>query len=338
MERLNDTLIIKYIEGNCSESEIKEILRWLDEAGDEGHELFELKRLSVMQKYASYISPEHIEQSYRELQQINHFNNRRRIGARRRFVRQTMRYAALFVLLLAVSWFAFHYVTEQIHPDMIVVEVSNDKPFEEIRLNDSSHVWLARNSRIEYPGKFSKSQRKVFLKGQAYFDVAKNEKVPFLVETADLTVKVRGTSFEVNTAEKGGVTDVILESGSVDVLNKDRDVICAMTPGHHLEYSSKTGTYDLHRIDTKTLTGWRGGVLEFDGLNFTEIAKILERYYHVRIVLDESIDDEQRFVGSLSYEKTIKEMLKTMEYVTSVEYHVNIDTVVYIQPKEKERR
>jgi ferric-dicitrate binding protein FerR (iron transport regulator) len=339
MERLDEALIIKYIEGKCSEPEVKRIFRWLNEAEDNRQELFELKRLAALKQHATYTSPEHIERSLREMEKLHYFNDRMRKERRRKLIRHTMQYAAVFILLFAVSWVASCYVTGWTHPaEMIVVEVADDKPFHKIRLNDSTQVWLAKNSRIEYPERFSKSQRRVFLKGQAYFDVAKDEKNPFFVETADLTVKVKGTSFEVNTVEREGLTDVILESGSVDILNKNEDVICALTPGQHLEYRSATGTYALHRIDTKAHTSWRGGVLEFDGLSFAEIAKILERYYYVRIVLDKSIDNEQRFVGSLSYEKTIKEMLKTMEYVTSVEYHVNIDTVVHIRPKKKERQ
>jgi Fe2+-dicitrate sensor, membrane component len=330
MNILDEQLIDKFLNGNCSELEVEEILRWINESDENKNELLKLKIIKAKGIYNNHSRHDHIDRSLKELQRMNDYKERIRQEVTRKVKLRFVRYAASILLVIGISLGAFLGVHDYLNPEMIVVAVEANAPARKVILDDKTQVLVSGNSRIEYPNKFSRGERKVSVTGKVFFNVAKDAKRPFLVETDDYIVKVLGTSFEINSFKNKTLSDVILESGSVEVLRKDSQPICRLEPGQQFEYDKTKGLFTVNQIDTKAYTGWTSGTLEFDGLSFVEIVKILERHYNVRVVLDERVNKEQKFVGSLSFEKNIQEMMKTIEHVTSVKYHVEIDTIVYI--------
>ncbi len=333
MDNLDDKLIGKYFSGACTEAETEQILRFLNASEENRREWLKLRMVSAESNFARISDPEHVDRSYRELRKEKATRERLEKEIVRKITLRVVRFAASILLLVGVSYASYKVVSDRVYPEMLTVATGTNEPVREILLGDSTRVWLSAESKIEYPKRFSEKDRNVSVEGKLYFEVAKDSRRPFFVKTADYTVKVLGTAFEITSFKDARLSDVILAEGSVEVLKNDLSTLCLLQPGQQFELNRQTGRFRLNEVDAEVYTGWRGGKLEFDGMTFAEIAKVLERHYNVRIVLADGIAKEQRLVGSLSFEKDIHEMMKTIEQVVPIKYNVAVDTVVFIQSK-----
>jgi len=330
--RMND-FVEKYFAGECTEAEMEQILHWLNASEENRKEWLKMRMIPVSNNFIRFSDPEHIKRSFHELQKEQITRKRLAQEITRKITIRFVRYAASILLLIGLSAVVYQYATDWRYPEMVVVAVGGNEQTRQIILEDSSSVWLSAGSRIEYPERFGKKERNVSVEGKVYFEVARDMERPFSVLTETFTVKVSGTSFEVNAIRYSQTSDVTLVEGQVEILDQNKEMLCALQPGQHFEINKLNNRFSLHEVDAGMYVSWHGGQLEFDGLTFSEIAKALERQYDVRIILDDSISNEKKLVGSLSFQKDILEMMKTLELVIPIKYHVQTNTVVYIQPK-----
>jgi len=333
MNSLDEKTVGKYLSGECSEAEIEQILQWLLASEDNRKEWLKLRVVSARSNYAHFSDPQHIARSLQELQKEKFARAQFEKKITRKIALRFIRYAACILLLIGLSYASYLYVTHRLHPEMLVVTTSGNEPTKQIMLEDSSRVWLSAGSRIEYPQKFEKKERVVFVDGKVFFDVTKDVTRPFIVNTESYTVKVLGTSFEVNTPKYSPISDVTLVKGAVEILDNQKNYLCTLQPGQQFEIDKISNRFVLHQVNAEMYTSWYSGNLEFDGLTFAEIAKALERHYGVTIILAEDIAKEKKLVGSLSFKKDIFQMMKAIELVVPIKYHVKTSTIVYIQSK-----
>ena len=334
MYHLDEILVEKYLSGECSEAEIEQIRQWLKISEDNRKEWLKLRMVSAKMNYVHFSDPEHIDSSYKELKKTRYEREQFEREITRKIVIRFMRYAASILVLLGVSYVLFQHLTYSEPPKMVVVAVSGNEAVQKIVLDDSTRVWLSPSSQIEYPEKFGKNERMVSVEGKVYFEVAKDVNRLFYVKTDAYTVKVSGTSFEVNAYKFSQTSDVILVEGNVEILDPVQASLCALQPGQQFEIDKLNKRFTLRQVEAELYASWHDGRLEFDGLTFAEIAKILERHYNVQIILGEGIVSNKQLVGSLSFEKDIHQMMRALGLVLSIEYHVQTDTVVYIKAKK----
>jgi len=319
--------------GECSEAEMKQIFNWFNASEDNRKEWLKLRMVPVKDNYLRSADPEQVARSFRELKK-EHFDLmllEKKIS--RRITLQFLRYAASILLLLGLSYLTYRYVPYREAPVMLTVAVTGNEPAKKIRLADHTDVWISAGSRIEYPEKFGKKERTVSVEGKVFFAVAPDANRPFLVRTADYTVKVLGTSFEVNAYRFKQLTDVTLVDGQVEILDGHSVSLCTLQPGQQFEMDRLTHRFAKNEVDAEILTAWHGGELEFDGLTFAEIAGALERQYNVQIVLENGIATDKKLVGSLSFQKDIYEMMRAIASVIPIKYDIKINTIVHIYPK-----
>ena len=150
-------------------------------------------------------------------------------------------------------------------------------------LNDGTEVWLNANSRLIYPVRFAGNKRKVRLEGEAYFKVARNERMPFVIETETLTTEVLGTEFNVKSY-KESQTHVTLVNGSVRVGMPSLGKTVILEPGEEITYAEKG--YQVKKVDTAYYTQWREGYFYFDDFYLSDILKDLGRWYNVTIAME----------------------------------------------------
>ena len=332
MYHLDEILVERYIAGECSEAEMQQILDWLNVSENNRKEWLKLRMVSVKSNFIHFSEPEHIALSYRELKKERFDRELIEMRITRKITMRFLRYAASILLLIGLSFVSYRYVTHREQPEMTVVAVIGNEPVRKITLNDSTRVWISAGSQIEYPEKFGKNERTVSIEGKVYFEVATDAERPFFVKTEAYTVKALGTSFEVNAFRFRQISDVTLVEGKVEIFDAKWTSLCTLNPGQQFEIDKLTNRFDLHRVDAEMFAAWHGGKLEFDGLTFAEIAKTLERHYNVRIILEEGIAKNQKLVGSLSFQKDIHEMMRTIALVIPIKYDVQTNTVVRIQP------
>ncbi len=163
--------------------------------------------------------------------------------------------------------------------------VPNGKKFR-LQLSDGTFVHLNAGSSLRYPVNFSSNQaRKVFLTGNAYFDVAKNTSNPFIVNVDELDVKVLGTEFNISAYSEDENIDVVLVEGAVNMARKDQTQgVVELAPGQKGAFDLDSKDVSVEDVDTSLYTSWRQGSLIFRELTFNTILKKLERHYNVEII------------------------------------------------------
>ncbi len=158
----------------------------------------------------------------------------------------------------------------------------------QLQLSDGTVVNLNAGTTLRYPVRFIAGQeRLVFLDGEAYFDVAKDKKHPFIVNAGNLNVRALGTHFNVSSYAEDELTDVVLEEGSVALYTKNQkfDALTntLLKPGYKGSFAKKDNSIDVKFVNTDVYTSWIFGELYFRNMSFKYIAKKLERHYNVTI-------------------------------------------------------
>lgn len=193
----------------------------------------------------------------------------------------------------------------------------------QVRLPDGSKVWLNSASALSYPTAFTGTERKVILKGEAYFEIAPNKNVPFRVESDDQIVEVLGTHFNINSYDDEDFTKTTLIEGSVKVILNSKTTSGAkfLKPGEQsLTNSSKSGIR-IENADTEKAIAWKNGYFKFKNTPIKEIMREVERWYDVELVYEGKIPTDE-FTGFISNDVKISAVLKILEQSGGVKFSV----------------
>lgn len=187
-----------------------------------------------------------------------------------------------------------------------------------ITLSDGSKVWLNAGSRLIYPSKFVDKAREVFLVGEAFFEIEKNEEHPFIIKTIDIEVEVLGTRFNVSAYPEDYSVQTVLEVGSVEIscVNAtffDRGV--NLVAGQMASFNKKTKETEVFDVKIEHYTLWTEGLLSFSNIDFSRIVKKLERYYNIRFNYNNPINGTIKISGKLDVTKGKEEVF---EYLTKL--------------------
>jgi transmembrane sensor len=188
-----------------------------------------------------------------------------------------------------------------------------------ITLPDGSEVWLNAGSSIRFPTAFPGSERRVELRGEAYFEVAKNAGKPFLVAAYNSEIKVLGTHFNIMAYDDEKEMNTTLLEGSVEVtrgLESQR-----ITPGHSAIINKGTGKLTVEDADLEQAIAWKNDYFIFDNENIESIMRKVSRWYNVDITYKGNMRDKD-FAGTISRKKNISELLRMLELTGAVHFNV----------------
>ena len=204
--------------------------------------------------------------------------------------------------------------------------------FYHLVLSDGTKVWLNADSKIRYPVSFGQDRREVSLRGEGYFEVAKDSTRPFIVSTDKMDVKVLGTTFDVNTYEDEGKSFVVLVEGLVEV-SAGKGESRIITPGYMAEVDMHDVQAKIHvsKCDTEHYIAWKSGNFSFRNASLTEILKRVSRYYDVTVIR-EQVFEEEYYTGDVSSDVSLESLLAVIESSTSVSFKVE-RKIVYVQKK-----
>lgn len=187
-------------------------------------------------------------------------------------------------------------------------------------LPDQSKVWLNGDSRLKYNTNFS-NRRKVMLTGEALFEVTRNSRKLFTVNTNDLMLEVYGTTFNVKTYPGDETSEVALVEGSVGLFHENR-LLKKMVPGEIITYHAASREFESRRGNMSQITSWKGDELVIENETFSEMVKYLERWYGVEISLDQSLNPNQRLSFKVKTE-SLTELLSIISRITPIEYQID---------------
>jgi len=198
--------------------------------------------------------------------------------------------AVLFIpLLIASAWLLYNRGQNQDHSTTFVTQEITCPPGmrSQVILPDGSKVWLNSESTIKFQIPFSEDIRKVDLIGEAFFDVTKNPKQPFIVKSANVGVKVCGTRFNYKAYQEDKNIEVILEEGSVGLTVSDEGMYNKkrLTPGDHAVIAKKNNAVDIKNENIDKYIAWHTGKLVFENTPMSEVALMLERWYGIEVIV-----------------------------------------------------
>ncbi|MDE5422133.1 FecR family protein [Ancylomarina sp. DW003] len=210
------------------------------------------------------------------------------------------------------------------------IKVARGQEFN-LRLSDGTQVWLNAESELKYPVHFSADNRKVFLKGEAYFEVATNKDKAFIVNSFDQDVRVYGTKFNINAYDKNLIKTVLLE-GCVGVkikrLNKEEKMI----PGDLLLANMHEGSMDSRQVDVYPYIAWKDGNFLFRNENLEEIMLRLERWYNVKVFFEDNKARTIPFIGNMKRYTEIDKLLYFIEKSSEAKFMIK-DNVIIVRSK-----
>lgn len=146
-------------------------------------------------------------------------------------------------------------------------------------LSDGTKVWLNSESELKYASEFVGEERRVYLTGEAYFEVAHNPNKPFFVEAKNLQIQVLGTSFGVRVYKDEDYALTTLEEGQVNIHTATSSV--TLKPGEQAKLHDNEIT--VNKVNTCSYTAWRNGKYIFINEPLGNIMKTLARWYDINI-------------------------------------------------------
>ena len=188
-----------------------------------------------------------------------------------------------------------------------------------ITLSDGTVVYMNSESELRYPVKFVGNERKVFLSGEAYFEVTSDKDHPFLVELKKSVVKVLGTSFDIRAYEDEDVVMTTLVRGKVAFLSGDKKVI--LNPGEQ-GILDQTGEMEKRGVDTYLYTAWKEGVFAFQQERLEEIMKIVSRWYNVNVFWENESQKEVTFTGKMRRYDDFSKIVTMLEMTGNTEFEI----------------
>ncbi len=263
-----------------------------------------------------------IENSYRKLQ--------KKINLQTTVFRfQTgifLKYAAILVLLSGILPLLYYLKKQNRLPVEQELKytsvVARYKEMSQIILPDSSVVWLNSGTTLTYNNDYAVGNRDLSVKGEAYFDVRKNRKIPLTVTCDELKVKVLGTKFNISAYPEDHQITVALESGAVELLHtKNKSFSYKLNPGEMARYSIASKDMTVEKANVADFTVWKDGLLVFKDTPMAEVIKRLERKFNVEMIVGNSSVYEPAFNATFK-DENLAEVLDYIRFSCHIQYKI----------------
>lgn len=331
MSKLNEDIIIRYLENRCSEEDFVLINEWMKESDENANELFRMEEIYHLGKFPADTG-ELVAKAERRLGKRLDQEKQQRQKAFR--LRNTWRYAAALVAVVAMAA-GFTYYLSQGEKEELVVASATHGQVREMLLPDGTKVWLNQSSQLKYPRVFGGKERQVYLEGEAYFEVARNHERPFTVASSAMDVRVLGTSFNIKCRPGTGFAETTLIEGEVEVKEKMDKGKITLLPGQKAVLNRVTGRMQVKQVDAKMEIVWHNDLIPFEKSSIFRIAAVLERFYGVKIILSPDVDSTATYSGVLKKKDSIESVLNSLRNSIPFNYKKVDDNNIFISSATK---
>ena len=305
---MNISDLLDYISGRDNSRE-KEIESWLRESSENREQYFRLKELWAQKTAEELSSPAVLEKA------VSGIRSRIRLDGSRKRYRRSTAFAWSFAACLMLILVAGTVVTNWKSTPHITL-ANNSEAVSLYSLPDGSRAFLKNGASLSYNNSFNTEDRCVSLTGEAYFEVKRDEQVPFVVTTPQARVKVLGTSFNVRSGER---TEVVLEKGKVALCEAQDRRIAELLPGN-MAVVTGDGGISLSSVEPSVYTKWRYNYRVFDSCSFDDFVDMAEERFDVRFIYDPSKFQDTYFRLAISDSDTLDDILSMMEYIANLKY------------------
>ncbi|MBI0397810.1 MAG: DUF4974 domain-containing protein [Cytophagales bacterium] len=324
-----DGLLAKIVARTASPSEIEEVERWALESKENFETLNAIKKL--WQEQPSTPKVRFDEGKIDDIWEKGIVKNSEKAFSYRIF----LKYAAviLFVFGFYSTYYYFIAANQEKKEEKVIEYTVLTNPAgkkTKHTLPDGTVVFLNCASNIKFIKAFNSEERKVYLKGEAYFEVANNVNKPFIVESNGIATKALGTIFNISAYPGYETMKVSLFEGKVEVKNPSSEKQpILLLPGKELQVNIQDDSYATGTFEPEMVAGWKEGKLVFENENFTEVKVKLERWFGVEILVEGNKPNDWK-VSTVYEKESLKNILLDLQYAKRFAYEIN-DNQVTIQ-------
>ena len=198
-----------------------------------------------------------------------------------------------------------------------------------LTLSDGSHVWLNAGSKLKYPEVFADDHREVYLEGEAYFEVTRNEQASFSVHTRDMNLQVLGTSFNIKAYPDETETVTTLLSGSIEQHYPSSRQTLRLLPSQQSHFDCHTGNLQILEADPEEVLAWKNGKFIARDKTLEEIFRELTRWYDFEVVFTRPALRQLRFHLHTNRYASIREILDNLQSTNGIHFSY-IGNKIYI--------
>ncbi len=314
-------LLEKFFSGSILDSELKSLFVWLN--SEQGNQEYE-KLADAIWTSGQFDAVEKVD-SAKLYSKISARLQEKQLSGRKPLMISLRKAVAIFILGLVLPLTYFTLLNPQDSNQQVVYlkeSLSNEK-VRKMSLPDGTAVWLLSGSEITYPSDFTKSKyRKVKVKGEAFFDVAKDSLRPFILDLGEIGLKVVGTSFNVMNFEDEDHVSVVLKSGQVELFKGDfrqNKQLVRIKPGELADYQKKESKFHIQKVEVVKYTSWIDGTLVFRNDPLAEVLKKLGRWYNVEIEINDPSVVDFPFTATIKNEN-LDQIIDLLEFSTPFKY------------------
>lgn len=198
-----------------------------------------------------------------------------------------------------------------------------------VDLPDGSQVILNRNARLDYRKK-SNNIRFAVLEGEAFFNVARDEHAPFVVQTNDIRTRVLGTSFNVRSTDS--IIDVSVATGLVQVTSKEQSM--KLRPNQKMTYQMYSRKMQKDSLDQVLFTAWYKSSIKLEGVRMIDLARVLESRYGLRIYFKDEMAKEQTMTISIRQDESLGDVVNNIQFISQLSLTKTKTNEITIQSKK----
>jgi hypothetical protein len=192
-----------------------------------------------------------------------------------------------------------------------------------LTLCDGTKIWVNSGTKLIYPTVFDGNKREIYLVGEVYLDVTKDESRPFVIKTNHMDVNVLGTKLNVSAYNDANAQSVVLVSGAVNIKSKELEGSYKIYPSQMFSYDIASGKADIQKVDVDNYVSWIYGYLMLESESLDLLLQKLERYFNVSFIYDAKSFNNIRVSGKLDLKGTPESALRYIGITAPISCKIN---------------
>ncbi len=280
---IDEDLLVKYLVNETNDEETLIVENWI-QASDENKKQFEQSFL-IWEQSLQLATPArvNVDDAWMHMQErIEKGGNGTSKVPVQLFSKSWLRIAAAIILVVCVGWLSYVLVSKNSGKHIVAVTVASVNKVVTDTLPDGSVITVNKNSTLSYPSKFKGDTREVALNGEAFFKITPNKEKPFIIHVNDVMVRVVGTSFNIKS--ENGKTEIIVETGIVQVIKNNHTV--RLLPKEKAVTLWKDSTLEKDTVEDQLYRYYRSKEFFCNNTPLHSLVETLNEAYNVNIIIE----------------------------------------------------
>jgi transmembrane sensor len=328
-EHIDEILLLKVLDNRADEKELGLFKEWYDNSVDNEEIFSQLKKTyqltsidqnSLKKNWESVVSKVNTGKAVPDYIELP---GQRSVSLYFR-LNTLIRVAAVLIILLGLSFLLKIIVFDT---EQLTIYGNDLNPKNPYHLADGSLVYLNKNSNISFSKRFGKENRKIALEGEAFFEVKRNENIPFIITTYKTTTQVFGTSFDIYS-DKSEQVKVSVVTGIVEFsISKGKDKV-RLLAGEQGTYNPKLACIEKETITDQNFLAWSTGILYFNETPLPQAFSLLQKQYS-RVFVYEAKKDKMPTLTNTFENLKLEAVLEELNLLLNTKNVIRNDTIFF---------